>query len=145
MDNNMVTVRAVVSFPNLVTLDQMSQKYSIQLGNLSAPAIDKLEELGMNVKLKDDAYNRGSFVECKSKFPIDNSGKYPVLMEADGTTPFEGEPTTIGAGSVVRATLKTYDWSMGGRTGVGAHVVKLSIEEIAKPEVSLSAVEEEVL
>ena len=146
MDNNMVTVRAVVSFPNLTTVDQLSQKYSIQLGNLSGPAVEKLEELGMTVKNKDDAYNRGSFIECKSKFPIDNSGKYGILYEADGKTPFEDAPTAIGAGSVVRATLKTYAWTApGNKSGVGAHIVKLVVEELAKPESTLGAVEEEVL
>lgn len=146
MDNNMVTVRAVVSFPNLTTVDQLSQKYSIQLGNLSGPAIEKLEELGMSVKNKDDAYNRGSFIECKSKFPIDNSGKYGILYEADGKTPFEDSPSSIGAGSVVRATLKTYEWKApGNKQGVGAHIVKLVVEELAKPEAALGTVEEEVL
>jgi hypothetical protein len=146
MDNNMVTVRAVVSFPNLTTVDQLSQKYSIQLGNLSGPAVEKLEELGMTVKNKDDAYNRGDFIECKSKFPIDNSGKYGILYEADGKTPFEDAPTAIGAGSVVRATLKTYAWTApGNKSGVGAHLVKLVVEELAKPEATLSSAEEEVL
>ena len=146
MDNNMVTVRAVVSFPNLTTVDQLSQKYSIQLCNLSGPAVEKLEELGMTVKNKDDAYNRGSFIECKSEFPIDNSGQYDILYEADGKTAFEDVPTAIGAGSVVRATLKTYAWSApGNKSGVGAHVVKLAVEEVAQPVATLLDYDEEVL
>lgn len=146
MDNNMVTVRAVVSFPNLTTLDQLSQKYSIQLGNLSAAAVEKLEELGMTVKNKDDAYNRGSFIECKSKFPIDNSGMYKILYEADGKTPFENVPSAIGAGSVVVATLKTYEWKApGNKSGVGAHVVKLAVEELSQPEAALDTQDLEVL
>ena len=137
MNNNIVKVAATVAFPSLTRPDQMSGKYSIQLANLSDAAAEKLEELGMNVKFKDDAYGRGRFIECKSKFPIDNS-KYPTVLDDQGLAT---DPEAVGPGSKVEAVLKTYDWKMGGRSGVGAYVTKLVVKEFAAAE-GLSDVED---
>ena len=130
MENNMVKIAATVAFPSLTRTDQMSGKYSIQFANLSDAAAEKLEELGMNVKFKDDAYGRGRFIECKSKFPIDNS-KYQTVVDDQG---LPVDPDQVGPGSKVEALLKTYEWSMGGRSGVSAYVTKLVVKELAKAE-----------
>lgn len=139
MENQIVSLRATVSFPSLV--DEITYrgaptgKYGIQLTNLSDRAIERLEELGIETKRKpDDKYARGQFIECKSQYPIDNSGKFNILFEDDGKTPFEGSPREIGYGTVVRAKIKAYK----GRDGVcRPSLVSLAIEELAKPEVSV--------
>lgn len=138
MENNTVTIRAKVSFPSLV--DQITYrgaptgKYGVQLANLSAPAVEKLEELGIEVKTKpDDKYERGQFLECKSQFPINNEGKYAMLFEADRKTKFEGSPSQIGYGSVVLATIRPFQ----GKDGVvRPSLVKLAVEELVEPEVT---------
>ena len=139
MENQIVNLRATVSFPSLV--DEITYrgaptgKYGVQLTNLSDRAIEKLEELGVETKQKpDDKYARGKFVECKSQYPIDNSGRFKILFEDDGKTPFEGNPREIGYGSVVRAKVKAYK----ARDGVvRPSLVSLAIEELAKPEASV--------
>lgn len=130
MENNQVKIKATVSFPSFTRPDQMSGKYSVQFGNLSSAAVEKLEELGMSPKFKEDAYNRGQFIECKSKFPIDNS-KFKTVLDSEG---LPIDPDTVGPGSKVEVLLKTYEWSMGGKTGVGARVVKLVVTELAQAE-----------
>ena len=130
MENNQVKIKATISFPSLTRPDQMSGQYSVQLGNLSTAAVEKLEELGMNVKFKEDSYNRGQFIECKSKFPIDNS-KFKTVLDSQG---LPIDPDTVGPGSKVEALIKTYDWSMGGKSGVGARVIKLVVTELAQAE-----------
>lgn len=130
MENNQVKIKATISFPSLTRPDQMSGQYSVQLGNLSTPAVEKLEELGVNVKFKEDSYNRGQFIECKSKFPIDNS-KFKTVLDSQG---LPIDPDTVGPGSKVEALIKTYDWSMGGKSGVGCRVIKLVVTELAQAE-----------
>ena len=130
MENPMVKIAATVAFPSLTRTDAMSGKYSIQFANLSDAAAEKLEELGVNVKFKDDSYGRGRFIETKSKFPIDNS-KFQTVLDDSG---LPVDPDSIGPGSKVEALLKTYDWSMGGKQGVGARVVKIVVKELAKAE-----------
>lgn len=130
MENNQVKIKATVSFPSLTRVDQMSGKYTIQLGNLSSAAVEKLEELGVNPKFKEDSYNRGQFIECKSKYPIDNS-KFRTVMDSEG---LPIDPESVGPGSKVEALLRTYDWSMGGSSGVGTRVIKLIVTELAQAE-----------
>ena len=139
MENQIVQLRATISFPSLV--DQLvfnkapTGKYGVQLTNLSDRAIERLEELGVETKQKpDDKYARGRFIECKSQYPIDNSGKFNILFEDDGKTPFESSPREIGYGTVVRARVKAYK----GRDGVTRpSLVSMAIEELVKPEVSV--------
>ena len=131
MENNQVKIKAVVSFPSLTRPDQLSGKYSVQLGNLSGPAAEKLEELGVSVKFKEDSYNRGKFIECKSKFPIDNS-KFKTVVDSEG---LPIDPNDVGPGSRVEALLKTYEWSMGAKSGVGCRIIKLVVTELAQAEV----------
>ena len=130
MENPMVKVGATIAFPSLVREDAMSGKFSVQFANLSDAAAEKLEELGMSVKFKDDSYNRGRFIECKSKFPIDNT-KFQTVVDEAG---LPVDPNTVGPGSKVEALLKTYEWSMGGKSGVGARVVKIVVKELAQAE-----------
>ena len=130
MDNNMVKISATVAFPSLTRLDAMSGKYGVQLANLSDAAAEKLEEMGLSVKFKDDSYGRGRFIECRSKYPIDNS-KFKTVLDDQG---LPMDPDDIGPGTKVEAVLKTYDWKMGGRTGTSAHVVKLVVKELSQNE-----------
>ena len=138
MENQIVTLRATVSFPSLV--DEITYrgaptgKYGVQLTNLSERAIERLEELGVELKQKpDDKYARGRFIECKSQYPIDNSGRFKILFEDDGKSPVEGDPREIGYGSIVRAKVKAYK----GRDGVvRPSLVSMTIEELVQPEVT---------
>jgi len=138
MENQIVNIRATVSFPSLV--DEITYrgaptgKYGVQLTNLSERAIERLEELGVELKQKpDDKYARGRFIECKSQYALDNSGKFNILFEDDGKTPFEGNPRDIGYGSIVRARVKAYK----GRDGVvRPSLVSMSVEELVQPEVT---------
>jgi hypothetical protein len=138
MENPMVKIGATIAFPSLTREDQMSGKYSVQFANLSDAAAEKLDELGLNVKFKDDSYNRGRFIECKSKFPIDNT-KYQTVLDEAG---LPMDPDLLGPGSKVEALLKTYEWSMGGKSGVGARVVKIVVKELAKAETVANTADE---
>ena len=144
MDNPTVTMRAVVSFPSLTQQIQYkgapTGKYGLQLTQLSDAAVDRLSDLGVDTKFKDDDYGRGRFVDVKSKFVMDNSGKYPLLYEADGKTLFEDSADAIGYGSTVRATIRAY---RGGDGVVRPSLVKLCVEDLVRPEVATE--DEEVL
>lgn len=129
LNNESVTIRGTVAFPNLEREDSMAGKYTVQLANLSDAAVEKLEELGIKVSFKDgDKYERGNFITCKSKFPI-------VPKDVDGNS-FEGMTERVGYGSVVRAALKPIEWKMGGRSGVSPRIQFMVIDKLVEPEVS---------
>lgn len=127
VNNESVTIRATIAFPNLEREDSMASKYTVQLANLSDAAVEKLEELGIKVSYKDgDKYERGNFITCKSKFPI-------IPKDVDGNS-FEGMTERVGYGSVVRAALKPVEWKMGGRSGVSPRLQFMVIDRLVEPE-----------
>lgn len=128
MESNLVKIKATVAFPSMTRLEEMSGKYSVQLANLSGPAVEKLEELGMSVKFKEDDYGRGQFITCTSKYPIDNS-KFPTVVDDQG---LPLDPDLVGPGSKVEVLLKTYEWEFKGKRGVSAFVQKMVVNEIGQ-------------
>lgn len=122
--NESFVIKGVLAFPHLAEMDE-NDKYSLQIGNLSEAAVEKLESVGVDVKYKDDdKYGRGFFITSTSKYPFK-----PV--DADGL-PLDG--STIGYGSVVRAKVSTYDWKYKQKSGVGVRVIHLVIDELVEPE-----------
>jgi hypothetical protein len=128
MDSNIIKIKAVIAFPNLTKQNEMSGKYGTQLANLSAAAVEKLEELGVNVKFKEDDYGRGQFVDCNSAFPIDNSHFQKVVDEQG----LPVDPAQVTAGSKVEAVLKPYDWEFRGKTGVNVQIQKMVVKEFGQ-------------
>ena len=127
VNNESVTIRGTIAFPNLEREDSMAGKYTVQLANLSDAAVEKLEELGIKVSFKDgDKYERGNFITCKSKFPI-------IPKDVDGNS-FEGMTERVGYGSVVRVALKPVEWKMGGRSGVSPRLQFMVIDRLVEPE-----------
>jgi len=143
-----VTVRAVIAFPHLnqeiMYRGASTGKFGVQLGQLSDKARLAIEDLGLEVKTKeDDKYGRAHYVECKSKFPLDNSGKYPMLLEeAPGgrPEPIEYGAEQIGYGTAVRAKIKMYTTKDGNRL---PSLVSMVIEDLVEPGATLN--EDEVL
>jgi len=131
------SVRATLSFPNLETKDRMSEKFSVQLANLSPAAVERFEESDIRVNNKDDAYGRGDFVTCKSKFPI-------IPVSEDGES-FEGRTGNIGYGSEVIAVIKPVAWEYAGKRGTTARIVKLTVTKLVAPESADVAGDDEVL
>ena len=75
METKQMKIEADLMWAFLDTPNAMSGKYQVDLCNLSKNAIKALEELGVNVRNKDE---KGFFVTAKSKnYPIsaiDESG-----------------------------------------------------------------------
>lgn len=111
-----------------------SQKYIVQLGKLSAMAVEKLEDIGITVGTHED---KGRFVTCKSKFvikPTDEEGN-------------EIDPRTIGNGSKAVIVLAPYQWKFGKKSGVGASPKRVTVTEYIKyaPTASVESEEDEYI
>lgn len=135
ISNERVTVRAVVNFPKFEVTDEMSGKYQVVLANLSPAAVEKLEELG--IKVRNDNGEMGATIKPTSKWPI-------IPVDVDGNS-FMGATNQIGYGSVVRATIKPFAYSVGGNSGVSPKIERIVVEELAVPAAGGDFVEGDVL
>lgn len=110
--SNRVVVNAEVMWAQLEEKNRLSNKYQVELCQLSEKAVDALEAMDIKVKHKED---RGFFITCKSAYPIE------AHME-DGTS-LSG--VSVGNGSKAKAVIDTYSWtSPTGMKGVSPSIVR---------------------
>jgi len=119
METKPMKIEADIMWAFLDTPNQMSGKYQVDLCNLSKNAIKALEEVGVNVRNKDD---KGFFVTAKSK-------NYAISAVDQAGNPIEGK---VGNGSRGIALIKTYPYNMNGKNGVGVGINKLVITKLVE-------------
>lgn len=117
MSNQIVPISATLYWPFLDKRNDMSDKYQVDLGNLSEKAVNALEMLGISVRNKGD--DRGDYITVKSTYPIEPE--------------FAGDPIDsglIGNGSKASAAITPYDWQFKGKSGRSPSLKKLRITEV---------------
>jgi hypothetical protein len=119
MSNENTVVKGTAYWAQLDQINQYSGKYQVDVSNLSANAVEALQERGISVKNKGD--DRGFFITCKSKFPIEAADKTGESLQG----------VKIGNGSEITAVISSYEWtSPQGRKGVSPNLKKLVITDL---------------
>jgi len=93
-----VKVKGKVYWAQLNKINDMSGKYQVNIGQLSAKAVDALEAMGLSVLEKE---GMGKFITCKSDKPI-------KAFDEDGEI---DSGVLIGNESECKALIKAYDWT----------------------------------
>lgn len=118
---NRVKLKADVMWAFLDRQNEMSQKYQVDLCNLSDAAVSALEEMGIQVRQKED---KGHFITCKSSNPI-------KAFDRDGDV-IEG--ISIGNGSKAVAMVGSYEWNWKNKNGVSPSLKKLVVTDLVSYE-----------
>jgi len=116
-DTNRVKIKADVMWAYLDRKNDMSNKYQVDLCNLSDGAVSALESMGLAVGQKD---GKGYFITCKSKNPIRAYDKNGEEIEGVG----------IGNGSQAVALVSFYDWTWKNKEGRSPSLKKLVVTEL---------------
>lgn len=119
METKPMKIEADIMWAFLDTPNTMSGKYQVDLCNLSKNAIKALEEVGVNVRNKDD---KGFFVTAKSK-------NYPISAIDENGNPISAK---IGNGSRGVALIKPYSYKVNGKAGVGVGINKLVVTKLVE-------------
>lgn len=131
-----VKVKATIMWCNHNKINEMSQKYQVELCNLSDNAVKALEGLGLEVRKREDKPEKGFFITCKSKIPM-------KVFDSSGNSL---ENTAIGNGSVATAIVGAYDWAWKNKKGLSPSMTKMVIETLVNYEEEASPEDsEEVL
>lgn len=120
-DTNRVKIKADVMWAYLDRKNEMSNKYQVDLCNLSDGAVSALESMGLTVGQKDD---KGYYITCKSNNQIrayDGNGE---VIDGIG----------IGNGSQAVALVSFYDWSWKNKQGRSPSLKKLVVTDIVTYE-----------
>jgi hypothetical protein len=133
-----VPIKADLFWASLNEKNKYSEKYQVDLCNLSKDAIKTLMDMGINVKNDANKPDQGFFVTAKSKL-------YPILAVDEKGSPIN---VKVANGSKGVALIKPYSYNVGGKKGVGVGISKIIIKELIeyKPQgVNLADIEEEAL
>ena len=112
-----ITVRGTVYWCERNKLNKFSNKYQVQLGNLSDKAVEAIEEMGIVPSNKSD--DRGFFITLKSTNPM-------RLTDTEGAE--IPEDVLIANGSEAVAVVGYYDWPIG--EGRSPSMIKMKITNL---------------
>lgn len=117
-DSKPVVINAQAFWANLQTMNELSGKYQVDLGQLSDAAVEALESQGISVRNKDD--ERGNFITVKSRNAIK---AYDTHGEEVGAL--------VGNGSGVKAVIGYYDWTFQSKKGRSPSLLKMVVTDLA--------------
>jgi hypothetical protein len=101
--------------------NNLSNKYQVDVCNLSSEVVKKLEDLGVPIKNDEE---RGTYVTAKAVRP-------PKVMDASKRL---WDDTLIGNGSTIKIAANPYDWTYKGKAGVGLGLNQLMVVNLVEYE-----------
>ena len=135
-DAKPVTVKATVMWCNHNKINEMSEKYQLELTNLSDNAVKALEGIGLEVRKREDKPEKGFYITCKSVRQMDK------IFDKTGASLID---VAIGNGSTGTAIVGTYDWSFKNKKGLSASLIKMTIDNLVAYDAEDAPVTEEAL
>lgn len=117
LDLSPFKVKADIMWASLDTPNKVSERYQVNLCNLSNEAIKRIEKAGIPVKKKE---GQGFFIVAKSK-------EYPIT-----TVLSDGSPVTckVANGSKGVAIINPYKYTFRGKDGVSPGIKKLIVTDL---------------
>ena len=131
MSTPVIKVKAEIMWAYLNKKNDMSEKYQVDLCNLSDKAVEALEKLGITVLHKD---GKGHYITCKSTNPI-------RIYDEGGTELSNDLP--VGNGTEGNATLGIYEWEFKNKKGVSPSLRKLVITKLVEYAAATTVGDEE--
>lgn len=135
-DAKPVTIKATVMWCNHNKVNEMSEKYQLELTNLSENAVKALEGIGLEVRKREDKPEKGFYITCKSVRQMDK------IFDKTGASLID---VAIGNGSTGTAVVGTYDWSFKNKKGLSASLIKMTIDNLVAYDAEDTPVTEEAL
>ena len=100
--------------------NEMSDKYQVDLCQLSEKAVEALEKLGITVSFKAD---KGHYITCKSGNPI-------RIFDEGGSELANDLP--VGNGTQGNASIGIYEWEFKNKKGISPSLRKLVITKLVE-------------
>ena len=115
-----IAVNATLYWASTQTKNEMSDKYQVDLGELSDKAVMALESMGIEVKNKEE---QGNYITVKSSNPIKVFDANGIILDST---------IKIGNGSKAKAALSYYDWTYKAKSGRSPSLVKMMVTDLVE-------------
>jgi hypothetical protein len=112
-----ILINCELYWASLSTKNELSDKYQVDLCNVSDAAVDAMEEMGLTIINKQD--EKGNHVTAKSTNPIKayNEAGDEIISQ-------------VGNGSIARVQLYFYDWTFNAKKGRSPSIQKLVVTDL---------------
>lgn len=118
-------IEATLYWPNLTEKNDLSGKYQVDLGQLSADAVKTLKSWGLSIRNDmgdgEKKPNKGDFVVAKSQYPID------VVFKAGIA---EVDASVIANETKARVKINPFDWNFKGKLGTSLGIMKMQVTHL---------------
>lgn len=135
--NKPIPVKVDLFWAFLNEPNKMSEKYQVDLCNLSKEAVKKLMDIGVDVKNDERKPDQGFYVTAKSKL-------YPILAVDPNGSKID---VKVANGSKGVAFIKPYEYTFKGKKAMGVGVSKIVIQDLVayeKDDVTAESLDEAV-
>ena len=113
-------VRGIAEWASVFEPNNLSGKYQVDICQLDKTAIKDLKSVGIDVKKGEgDKADKGEYITAKS-------GKYAPKVWDRKKNEMSGE-ISIGNGSEIKASIKPYEWTFKGKSGVSPGLNSLMV------------------
>jgi len=121
-NHNPLKIEATAFWFSFLEKNEMSDKYQVDISELTEDHVERLEGMGVSVKNKGDS--RGYFVTAKS------SKWAPHVEDTEGFKMTE----PVGNGSKCTFIVKPFDYNFKGKTGVSLGLSKARVNDLVRFE-----------
>lgn len=135
-----VKVKADIYWASTDRVNDMSNKYQVDLCNLSDAAVKALESMGIEVRFNEKAPEKGQYITCKSNNPIKSyDAEGQQLTGFPLTDAGEPSPQSIQIGNESKgiALVGFYEWSYKNKAGISPSLRKLVVTDLVRYEDSV--------
>ncbi len=110
--SNRIIIRGTVMWAHLDKPNEMSNKFQLDVCNLTRETVEKLKAGGIEVRKGDEnKADKGHFITPKANKPVRIVDAAKVPWPAD---------KRLGNGSIVNVLVRPYEWEFKGKSGIGA-------------------------
>lgn len=120
-DKTSVVVSGVAYWAHIHEPSKTSGAYQVDVTHLSDSDASKLTELGVLVKEDEDKPEYGRYITARSQFSV------PVVDSKLKQIPAD---VLVGNGSLIKVSIKPYEWTFKGKKGISPGLAAMQILEL---------------
>jgi hypothetical protein len=118
-----IKIKATIEWAFLQEKNEMSEKYQVDLTNLSDAAVDALKSMGITANSRPDKPEKGNFITCKSSNVIN-----AYLPDGSMLDP----SIRIGNGTKATCVLTSFEWTFKNKKGISPSIRQLVITDLVQ-------------
>tara|TARA_R100001198_G_scaffold87835_1_gene63205 strand:+ start:6435 stop:6875 length:441 start_codon:yes stop_codon:yes gene_type:complete len=130
-----INLKCQLFWPSLTHKNELADKYTVDLAQLSETAIAGLEDMGLNVNNKGD--DRGYYITCKSnnKYRAFKPDGSELLIKGRTPTSEDDDPdmgVVVANGSEATCLVTFYEWEYMKKKGRSPSLRRMVISNVVE-------------